>query len=170
MLANDKQYRDAFNLLMSPECRGAFDLDGVTADERERYGNSLFGESVLIARRLIESGSRFVTACWENLWKSSGIAGKEMGRTPKINGMAGRDHWTQCFSVMLAGAGIRGGTVHGRSDGRAAFPADGPVTPADICSTIYHCLGINPETPVYEPGGRPVPVHHGGRAIDGILS
>ena len=93
----------------------------------------------------------------------------EMGRTPRINGNAGRDHWTHVYSVLLCGAGIRGGTVHGSSDRQAAFPASHPVEPADICATIYHCLGINSETPIYERNGRPVPIHHGGRPIKAIL-
>src|SRR5439155_5779883 len=59
----------------------------------------------------------------------------EMGRTPKINKDAGRDHWTYCFSVLFAGAGIHGGTVHGASDAQAAYVKDHPVSPADICAT-----------------------------------
>ena len=72
--------------------------------------------------------------------------------------------------MLFSGAGIRGGTVCGSSDARAAFPASNPVTPADIVSTIYRCLGINPETPVYEPNSRPVPIHHGGKPIEAILA
>jgi hypothetical protein len=94
----------------------------------------------------------------------------EMGRTPKINGSAGRDHWTYCYSVMFAGAGIRGGTVYGASDAQAAFVKDRPVSTADICATIYECLGIDPETPVHDRSGRPVPVAHGGRPIRDILA
>jgi hypothetical protein len=94
----------------------------------------------------------------------------EMGRTPKINGSAGRDHWTYCYSVMLAGAGIRGGSVYGASDAQAAFVKDRPVSTADICATIYECLGIDPEMPVHDRSGRPVPVAQGGRPIREILS
>ncbi len=94
----------------------------------------------------------------------------EMGRTPRINGNAGRDHWTYCYSVFFAGAGIRGGTVHGASDAHAAYVKDRPVSPADICATIYQCLGIDPEMPVYDRAGRPVPVAQGGQPIREILA
>jgi hypothetical protein len=94
----------------------------------------------------------------------------EMGRTPKINGNAGRDHWTYCYSVLFAGAGIRGGTVYGASDAQAAFVNDKPVSTADICATIYQCLGIDPEMPVYDRSGRPVRVAQGGQPIRDILS
>jgi uncharacterized protein (DUF1501 family) len=93
----------------------------------------------------------------------------EMGRTPRINAKGGRDHWTNCYSVLLAGAGIRGGTIHGASDDQAAFIKDKPVHIRDICATIYHLLGIDPEMPVYNRAGRPIPVAHGGHAILDIL-
>jgi uncharacterized protein (DUF1501 family) len=67
----------------------------------------------------------------------------DFGRTPNINRDAGRDHWSYCYTVMLAGAGIRGGTVYGASDRHAAFVRDNPISPADICATIYECLGID---------------------------
>jgi hypothetical protein len=94
----------------------------------------------------------------------------EMGRTPRVNGNGGRDHWTFCYAALLAGAGIRGGTVHGASDSQAAYVKDLPVSPADLCATIYHCLGIDPEMTVPERGGRPVPVAQGGRPIREILA
>ena len=94
----------------------------------------------------------------------------EMGRTPKINKDAGRDHWTYCFSVLFAGAGIHGGTVHGASDAQAASVKDHPVSPADIFATIYECLGIDPALPVRDYAGRPVPIAHGGRPIHEILA
>jgi hypothetical protein len=93
----------------------------------------------------------------------------EMGRTPKINANGGRDHWTYCYSVLFAGAGIRSGTVCGASDDQAAFIKDKPVHIRDICATIYHLLGIDPEMPVYNRAGRPIPVAHGGRPINDIL-
>jgi uncharacterized protein (DUF1501 family) len=94
----------------------------------------------------------------------------EMGRTPKVNGNAGRDHWTFCYSVLLAGAGIRGGTVYGASDAHAAYVKDRPVSTGDICATIFACLGIDPEMPVHDRGGRPVPVASGGRPITDIMA
>jgi len=94
----------------------------------------------------------------------------EMGRTPKINAKGGRDHWTYCYSVLLAGAGIQGGTVYGASDDQAAFVKDKPVHIREICATIYELLGIDPAMPVYDRAGRPVPVAHGGQAIREILA
>lgn len=94
----------------------------------------------------------------------------EMGRTPRINPDGGRDHWTHCYSVLLAGAGLRGGMVFGASDDQAAYIKDKPVHIRDICATIYHLLGIDPEMPVYDRANRPVAVAHGGQAISEILS
>jgi hypothetical protein len=93
----------------------------------------------------------------------------DMGRTPQVNASAGRDHWTYCYTVLFAGAGIRGGTVCGASDSHAAYVKDRPVSTSDICATIYHCLGIDPDMPVIDRGGKPIPVAHGGRPIREIL-
>ena len=93
-----------------------------------------------------------------------------MGRTPKVNPAGSRDHWTFCYSVVLAGAGVRGGSVCGASDAHAAYVKDRPAHIRDVCATIYHCLGIDPALPVYDPGGRPVPVAHGGRPLDEVLA
>lgn len=94
----------------------------------------------------------------------------DMGRTPQVNANAGRDHWTYCYTVLFAGAGIRGGAVYGASDAHAAYVKEKPVSTGDICATIYQCLGIDPEMLVHDRGGRPVPVAHGGRPIREILS
>ena len=94
----------------------------------------------------------------------------DFGRTPRVNAAAWRDHWTFCYSVMLAGAGIQGGAVCGASDAHAAYVKDRPVRPADICATIYHCLGIDPEMPVYDRSARPLPIGHGGKPIGEILA
>jgi uncharacterized protein (DUF1501 family) len=94
----------------------------------------------------------------------------DFGRTPRINANAGRDHWTHCYSMLLAGAGIRGGTVYGASDQQAAFVQENPVSPADLCATIYHCLGINPDMTVNDREGRPVAIAHGGQPIREILA
>ena len=93
----------------------------------------------------------------------------EMGRTPKINGNGGRDHWTYCYSTVFFGGGIRGGTVYGASDAQAAYVKDKPVSTSDICATIYHCLGIGPETTVPDRSGRPVGITHGGQVIGEIV-
>jgi len=94
----------------------------------------------------------------------------DFGRTPKVNAAAGRDHWTYCYSVVFAGAGIRGGTVCGTSDAQAAFVKDRPVRPADVCATVYHCIGIDPEMTVPDRASRPVPIAHGGKPIHEILA
>jgi hypothetical protein len=85
----------------------------------------------------------------------------DMGRTPRINNGAGRDHWSFCYSVALAGGGIRGGQVHGSSDRTAAYPSTNPVSPADITATIYHCLGIDPHAHITDQEGRPLIVGTG---------
>jgi uncharacterized protein (DUF1501 family) len=94
----------------------------------------------------------------------------EMGRTPRINSNAGRDHWTHCYGALLAGAGIQGGMTYGESDSIAAYVKDRPVSTSDICATIYHCLGIDPEFRVPDRSGRPVEISHGGQPIQGILA
>lgn len=94
----------------------------------------------------------------------------DMGRTPKINKNGGRDHWTFCYSVLFAGAGVKGGTVYGASDNRAAYVKDKPVSPADICATIYDCLGIDPHTRIPDAAGQPVPIGLGGKVIREILA
>ena len=94
----------------------------------------------------------------------------DFGRTPRVNAQAGRDHWTYCYTVLFAGAGIKGGAVCGASDAQAAYVKDRPVRPADVCATIYHLLGIDPETPLYDRAARPVPVAHGGEPVREILA
>jgi hypothetical protein len=86
----------------------------------------------------------------------------EFGRQPRINkGSAGREHWPACYSAVLAGGGIRGGQIDGRSDRLAAFPAENPVTPADLTATVYHALGISPEATVPDREGRPIALTEG---------
>jgi hypothetical protein len=87
----------------------------------------------------------------------------EFGRTPKIGqrnsdagaGRDGRDHWPNCFSSVLAGAGVPGGQVYGRSDRHAAYPADNPVTPGELAATVYHLLGVPQSQIVHDVAGRP---------------
>jgi hypothetical protein len=208
----------AFDLLTSAPVREAFDLRGEPDRLRERYGRSLFGQSCVLARRLLERDVRFVNVSWDNfrerfefppsffVWdthernfpilrdnhlptldqtysalmedlESRGLLDEtlvvmmgEMGRTPKLNANAGRDHWTFCYSVVLAGAGVRGGSVCGASDAHAAYIKDRPVHIRDICATIYHCLGIDPEIVVYDHARRPVPIAHGGKPVTEILA
>jgi hypothetical protein len=85
----------------------------------------------------------------------------EMGRTPIINNGAGRDHWSFCYSLIMAGGGIRPGLVHGSSDRTASYPAVNPVSPGDIAATIFHCLGIAPDSHLADQQGRPLTVSTG---------
>jgi uncharacterized protein (DUF1501 family) len=94
----------------------------------------------------------------------------EMGRTPRVNPSGGRDHWTYCFTVLLAGAGLRGGSVCGASDAHAAYVKDRPVRPADVVATVYHCLGIDPDLPLPDRAGRPHAAAQGGVPIKEILA
>ena len=207
----------AFGVLGASKLTDAFNLTKEPAKLVERYGNTLFGNSALVARRLIERGARFVNVTFDlyhttpglldyDAWdthtknfqilKNNKLPGfdqtftalledlderglldetlivvtSEMGRTPRINANAGRDHWTYCYSTMFAGAGIRGGTVCGASDAQAAFVKDRPVSPADICATVFECLGIDPEMMLPDRSGRPSPAAQGGRAIHEILA
>ncbi|MFO0979344.1 MAG: DUF1501 domain-containing protein [Planctomycetaceae bacterium] len=83
------------------------------------------------------------------------VACGEFGRTPTINGSAGRDHWPDCYSILLAGGGIQGGQVYGSSDRIGAFPETNPVTPADLAATIFDRFGIDPSTDIHDTTGRP---------------
>lgn len=212
----ERTQKRAFEVLTASPVRTAFDLSREDPRLVERYGRTLFGQSTLIGRRLVEAGVRFVNVTWDLFWdrvqvdydawdthtrnfpilKENKLPGldqtfaalmqdlsdrglldetlvvvmSEMGRTPRINGNGGRDHWTFCYSVMFAGAGIRGGTVCGASDAQAAYVKDRPVSPADICATIYQCLGIDPDLTVPDRSGRPVALHQGGEPIREVLA
>jgi len=183
----------AFDLLSSPVVATAFDLSREPISIRERYGRHPYGQSCLLARRLIEAGSRLVTVNWPDdgqaFWDTHGnnfpslksrlmppadigfsallddldargllketlvVWVGEFGRTPRVEN-GGRQHWPQCYSAVLAGAGIRGGAVFGSSDKIGAYPAENPVSPPDLTATIYDVLGIDPQTPVADRLGR----------------
>jgi uncharacterized protein (DUF1501 family) len=93
----------------------------------------------------------------------------EFGHTPRFNKRGGRDHWGRVFSIALAGGGIRGGTVLGRTDRQAAEPLSDPIRPCDYLATVFHCLGFDPHTMVPDMQGRPIPISRG-KVIDSILS
>ncbi len=201
----NQQTEQAFDLLTGKSARRAFEIDQESSETRDRYGRNRFGQSVLLARRLVEAGVSLVQVNWTRVeavtnngsWDTHsnhfsdlknhlmprmdaaysallqdlderGLLNEtlvvwlgEFGHTPRINGNAGRDHWGNCFSIALGGAGIRSGIIHGESDSHAAFPVTGIVTPADITSTIFHCLGHSPETLLYDQTGRPFPLSRG---------
>ena len=173
----------AYDLLTSPAMREAVRIDREPPKVRDSYGRNIYGQSVLLARRMIEAGTRVVTVSWapdaNATWDTHGnnfkklkgellpqldaavssllddlvdrgMLGRtlvcvmgEFGRTPKINGAgAGRDHWNFCYSLVMAGGGLKAGYVHGASDRIGAKPSRNPVTPAEIVATIYECLGV----------------------------
>jgi hypothetical protein len=212
---SDTQQR-AFGLLGASKLTQAFDLSEEPATMVERYGNTLFGNSTLVARRLIERGVRFVNVtfdlyihptfidydAWDTHTNNFGVLKQnklpvfdqvytalledlearglldetlvvvtsEMGRTPRVNGNGGRDHWTYCYGSMMAGAGIQGGAVVGASDATAAYVKDRPVSTTEICATIYELLGIGPETHVPDRLGRPHFVGMGAQPIRELMS
>ena len=92
----------------------------------------------------------------------------EFGRTPKLNKSAGRDHWGFCQSVLLAGAGVRGGQVYGSSDATAAYAADLPVSPDDLAATVFTSLGIRLDHELRDPQGRPLPLCTG-KPVQGLF-
>ncbi len=189
--------RRAFELLRSDTVRKAFDLSQEAPALRERYGRNTLGQSLLLARRLVEAGVRFVNvndkvhngqlANWDSHENNFGrlkndllppadrafsaliedlenrgllestlvVALAEFGRTPKINKQVGRDHWPDCFTIILAGGGVRGGAVYGASDRIGAYPTADPVTPGDLAATIYWRFGIDPEAIVRDIISRP---------------
>lgn len=94
----------------------------------------------------------------------------EMGRTPKVNSSAGRDHWPQCGFSLLFGGGVKQGLVYGSTDAIGAYPASHPVSPADFVATVYQLMGIDPHLMVPDKTGRPVAIAHGGDAIRDIMA
>lgn len=208
--ALDAFQRRALELISSSETRRAFDLAQESPKSREGYGRNIYGQSVLLARRLIEAGCRVVTMSWapdaNATWDTHGgnfarlkgellpqldaclssllsdlkerglleetlvVCMGEFGRTPKINAGAGRDHWPGCYGLLLAGGGVQGGRVVGKSDEQGAFPAENPLTPQDIIATIYHLLGISPETEFVDRTDRPLKILNGhGRFIHELV-
>lgn len=93
----------------------------------------------------------------------------EFGRTPRINELAGRDHWPNAFSILMAGGGVKVGQVIGATDKQASAVADRPITPEDMCATILHVLGIDYRKTLHTPLGRPVPLVDGGEVISELV-
>jgi len=198
----ERYYERAYDLVSSPAAKKAFDIGQEPAAVRDRYGRSKHGQSVLLARRLVEAGVRLVMVnhaedngqnkVWDTHDKQFPTMRKslpqtdaslaslledlhdrglldstlivwmgEFGRSPRVDNGGGRDHWPDCYSVFLAGGGIKGGKIHGASDSRAAYPKDSPVGPEDIHATIYRAMGLSEETMIYDPLNRPHPLTAG---------
>ena len=202
---HDAAYQRAFRLLTSTEAKRAFNLGDETDTLRDRYGRNTFGQSCLMARRLIEAGVRYVTvnhfdtvfnlSCWDMHADGGGLNNtyldyerhlcpqfdwaftaliqdledrgllqetvvavlSEMGRTPRLNGRGGRDHYPPAWTNFLCGGNVRGGQVVGATDKTGSRPVDTPVEPPQILASIYHGMGINLDTTTMPgPGDRPV--------------
>ncbi|MDA0588987.1 MAG: DUF1501 domain-containing protein, partial [Planctomycetota bacterium] len=185
----DQFYQQAFSLLTDSRARDVFDLKREAETVRRKFGRFRFGQCCLLARRLIEGGSRFVQVNWSShvepvedtgdggwdmhdryfqqfqdrhAWMLDQAASAllddleergliddtvvvavgEFGRTPKINGKSGRDHWHQCYSGLIAGGGLQSGQVIGESDKLANHPIVRPLTPADLFATALNQIGI----------------------------
>jgi hypothetical protein len=215
----DEHYQRALSMLASPEVKRAFDLSAEPARLRDRYGRTTYGQSCLLARRLVEAGVRFVNvyfaetiggqsttsggwdthgfnskSCWPILkdyllpitnqtlptlledLESRGLLDStlvlwmgEFGRTPRVNGNPGRDHWPQCYTALLAGGGVKRGYVHGVSDKTGAYPASDPVRPDDLAATLFHLLGLDPRTEIHDALNRPLPIARG-TVIDEVIA
>jgi hypothetical protein len=211
----DESTRKAIALLTSPAFKDAFDLSKESAKTRDRYGRTTYGQSCLLARRLVEAGSKFVNVYFArsiggagNGWDYHGFNKEnpldrlkelmpltdqtlsalitdlaergllestlvvwvgEFGRTPKISANGGRDHWPQCYSAVLAGGGAKAGFVYGKSDRLGAAPTEGNATPEDLAATMYHCLGIDPETEIRDSLNRPQPISRGSVLKDVLI-
>ncbi len=215
----DSYYERALAMLHSPKLRDAFNLSAEPESVREAYGRTTYGQGCLLARRLVEAGTKFVTVYFsDNIggqstesggWDTHGFNNTRMypivekyhlpiteqtlptllndletrglldttlvvwmgefGRTPRINDNASRDHWPQCYTALLAGAGIKRGFVYGASDKNGAYPSENPVRPDDLAATIYHLLGIDPHTEVYDTSKRPLSITSG-KPVMGVLA
>jgi hypothetical protein len=200
-------YARAFDLIASPAAQRAFDISSEPESTRDRYGRTDFGQSTLVARRLIEAGVRLVQVNFVRHTNGKGGQGYdshstpprpphltwaktallpptdaafsaliedlddrglldetlvimmgEFGRTPRFNQYGGRDHWPQCYSAVVAGGGMRSGSVHGASDPIAAAVVKDPVSPEDLLATVYRLLGIDPSSTINDLQGRPFPL------------
>lgn len=216
----DEYYGKALSLVMSGKAREAFDLSLEKPETRERYGRNTFGQCCLLARRLVEAGTRFVEVNWPKVANSDNhswdvhtglskrmkdqsgpmfdgglsaliadldergllsetlvVAVGEFGRSPQRgvstsgnqNNDDGRDHWPYCYTACVAGAGVKRGFIYGKSDKTASAPLENPVDPKNLLATVYHSIGIDPGTIVYNHLNQPRELVQG-EVISGILS
>jgi hypothetical protein len=211
----DRNRAQGYRLLDNPKFRDAFDLSQEPDSVRNTYGMTLFGQSTLTARRLIEAGGRFVSVFWDEFglagtgWDThwdhfprmkdellpgldmalSGLIAdldrrgmlddtlvllqSEHGRTPQIatgpKG-GGRDHWSRCYSIVMAGAGVKRANVIGRSDSIAGTVVDNPVSPKDVMATTLHLLGHDPTSVIYDRQNRPLELVPESRILSEVLA
>ncbi|MCA9212192.1 MAG: DUF1501 domain-containing protein [Planctomycetales bacterium] len=144
-------------------CLAAGDLNGGQGDMWDTHADN-FNR---LRKRLLPVFDRGVSALLADLADRGTLEETlvavltDFGRTPRINGAAGRDHYPNVYSVVLAGGGIRGGQVYGSSDRNGAFPATSPCGPADIHATIFNAMGLSPQAIIHDNLGRPLPVSDG---------
>lgn len=204
-------YRSAYELLTSDRIKEGFDLDRENEGLRSRYGRNAFGQSCLLARRLVERGAKFIQVNFSKFVTQRGygwdthergaetlrdhlipklnaglatllddladrgllddtlvVAMGEFGRTPNVKRDGGRDHWPQCYSLLLAGGGVHGGLVYGRSDRIGARPANDPVEAREILATILTLIGV----PIFQTDqqGRAAPLFEGVEPVRRLYS
>jgi len=196
-------YDRAYSLISSSQAREAFNIDAEPAKIRDEYGRNQAGQRMLMARRLVGAGVRFVSLTyggWDHhsnitravqgqmpafdqafatlindlerngmLDETLVMVSSEFGRTPKINQNAGRDHWPKVFSVLLAGGGIKKGSIFGTSNATASEPETDAIGPADLATTVYHQMGIIADKELMAPGARPIEIVKGGKVRSGLL-
>jgi hypothetical protein len=197
----DRFYRDAFDIVTSEDCRRAFDIDKEEPRLRDRYGRDTFGQSALLARRLIEAGVTFVSVNTGFGWDTHennfqilkgtnlppfdrtvsaliedlhdrGLSKRvlvvcfgEFGRSPRVNSVAGRDHWPGAVFSLFAGGGLKMGQVVGSTDPKGEYPKTRPFSPQDVLATVYHVLGIDHQKVFSDESGRPMPILNEGKPI-----
>jgi hypothetical protein len=200
----DTFYQQAYDLISSPQAKSAFDLTKETTAVREGYGNTPAGQRLLMSRRLVESGVRFVSVTYGGWDMHTNIGSgmnntlpsfdqayaalindldqrgmldttlvmvsSEFGRTPKINKDGGRDHWPRVFSVALAGGGIKRGYIHGSSDATGGDVEASALSPENLAATLYTQIGIDPESKLVTPDGRPVAIVYNGSVVKDLLA
>jgi len=194
--ALDQHQRAALNLITAPETKSAFDIGSENPRLRDQYGRNPFGQSCLLARRLIESGVRLVTVSdggWDThagqfpalknhlvpridqglpalladledrgmLDTTLVVWLTDFGRTPKVNSAGGRDHWATAGFAIMAGAGVPGGSVLGRTDEEGGVVTHNEYISEDIAATIYTKLGIPLDLTTTTPDGRPIRLNEG---------
>lgn len=202
--AMDAFYQHAYSLISSQNAREAFNLKAEPDALKDEYGRNDAGMRMLMARRLVEGGARFVSMVyggWDHhvnvkagiernlpmfdkgyaalirdldrrgmLDSTLVMVTSEFGRSPKINKDAGRDHWPRVFSIVLAGGGLKRGTVYGSSDATGSEPDENPLAVEDFAMTIFHQLGIDGTKKLMSQGNRPIDIVRGGQVVQDLIA